>query len=230
MDRPRTPPHQWFVSPIQTPQGSPSKRQMPPGANALSDILEGALNLSPIAALSPNKAARAQQLPPVLSPRASNIPCPDDNVTTFDNSVQKDDHPFPSSPRKTHKENTALASQGKDSNYPQSPAAASRQEFYQPRQHGAAAVAGARKQYETQRGLSVDELEKLQKPQVKRLANVTQLCQFMELAMMHIRRLIFYRLFGPLLRPTELCSLSSAATHSVQISDPISARNAKRGI
>ncbi|KAI9882476.1 MAG: hypothetical protein M1823_005776 [Watsoniomyces obsoletus] len=174
MERPRTPPQQWFTSPVQTPQGSPSKKQAPPGANMLADFFDSALKLSPIAALSPNKAGRASQTSPVLSPRASHLSSVEENGPGLESSVvHKDGHPFPATPKKYNKENTPPGPKpAKEPSFPQSPAAASRQEFYQSRQQGP--VAG-RKAYETQRGLSVEELEKLQNPKVKRLANVTQL-------------------------------------------------------
>jgi hypothetical protein len=84
----------------------------------------------------------------------------------------------PGSPtRKSNKENTPPGFKvGKEFSHQQNQAAASRQELYQPREQLTAA--GGKKSYETQRGLTAEELEKLSKPNVKRLANVTQLCQF----------------------------------------------------
>jgi cell cycle protein kinase DBF2 len=54
----------------------------------------------------------------------------------------------------------------------QNQAAISRQEQYQSRDQPQIT-----KKYNTQRGLTPDELEILHKPNVKRLANVTQLCK-----------------------------------------------------
>lgn len=75
----------------------------------------------------------------------------------------------PGSPlRKQGKENTPPGSrQGLES--AQNLAAISRQEPYQPQQ--------TTRKYNTQRGLTAEELEILHKPNVKRLANVTQLCK-----------------------------------------------------
>ena len=171
MERPRTPPQQWLASPLQTPQGSPSKKQVPPGANTLSDIFEKALKFTPIAALSPTKTGRPTQAP-ALSSKGNNIPVADETVNGKVDSLP---HKDPSSPgKKANKENAPPGPKhGKDVTYQQSSAAASRQELYQPREQG---PGSPKKVYDTQRALSVEELEKLQKPQVKRLANVTQLC------------------------------------------------------
>jgi hypothetical protein len=57
----------------------------------------------------------------------------------------------------------------------QNPAALSRQEVYTLREQPAPPTI---RKYNTQRGLTAEELETLQKPNVKRLANVTQLCEF----------------------------------------------------
>ncbi len=230
MERPRTPPQQWFTSPVQTPQGSPSKKQAPPGAHMLSDIFESALKLSPIAALSPNKAGRASQVSPVLSPRSSHLSSVEESGASVDTSVvHKDGYPFPASPKKSNKENTPPGpKQGKEVSYPQSPAAASRQEFYQSRQQGP--VAG-RKTFETQRGLSAEELEKLQNPKVKRLANVTQLCQSSPISNDMNRSMLMHgRLPRPLLRPAQLSSCSTAAARAVPSSGPCSSCDPGRGV
>ena len=52
-------------------------------------------------------------------------------------------------------------------------AAVSRQEPYQARDTDS----GPKSRYNTQRGMTAEEVEKLQLPKVKRLANVTQLCK-----------------------------------------------------
>ena len=84
----------------------------------------------------------------------------------------------PGSPtRKQGKENTSPA--GRLGEFAaaaalQNPAALSRQEIYQARDQPPPTI----RKYNTQRGLTAEELEILQKPNVKRLANVTQLCEF----------------------------------------------------
>lgn len=87
-----------------------------------------------------------------------------------DSIIHKSAAISPGSPlRKQGKENTPPTSrQGLESSA-QNQAAISRQELYQPREQQPT------KKYNTQRGLTADELEILSKPNVKRLANVTQL-------------------------------------------------------
>lgn len=175
-ERPKTPTQQWFTSPAQTPQGSPSKKQMPPGANHLPELFQHAMKLTPITQFSPTKIGRPQQTPPVLTPRGKNGITADDTFTNADDTVKKQEPSYaaPSSPtRKSNKENNPPGSSPKKEGlYLQSSAAVSRQELYQPREQPQ-----AKKGYDPQRGLTAEELEKLQSPQVKRLANVTQLCK-----------------------------------------------------
>jgi cell cycle protein kinase DBF2 len=84
----------------------------------------------------------------------------------------------PGSPlRKQGQENTPPSSrQGPEQNM----AALSRQELYQPREQAGPMTSRTAK-YNTQRGLTVEEREILNKPNVKRLANVTQLCKSIRL-------------------------------------------------
>ena len=86
----------------------------------------------------------------------------------------------PGSPlRKSNKENTPPGGRGgKDTNYAPNQAAVSRQEPYQSRELSDTAGRG---RYSPNRGLTPEELEKLQLPKVKRLANVTQLCKLVTL-------------------------------------------------
>ena len=82
----------------------------------------------------------------------------------------------PGSPTRISKiENTPpYTQQAKEASYAPTQAAISRQEPYQARETADTAV---RARYNPQRGLTPEELEKLQLPKVKRLANVTQLCK-----------------------------------------------------
>ena len=105
----------------------------------------------------------------------------EDSLYNADDSVGRKE-PYALSPgsptRKSNKENTPPGlKSGKEVIHSQNQAAASRQELYQPREQLAASH-GPKRSYETQRGLTAEELEKLAKPNVKRLANVTQLCQY----------------------------------------------------
>ncbi len=170
-DRPNTPVQHGFTSPMQTPQGSPSKNRLPPGANDLPNVFDNAMKLMPT---SPTKAGRLQLTP--NSPNKNSAPFVDDSTNNFDESVIiKDQSLAPGSPtRQSNKENTPSGLRAlREGNYSPSRAAVSRQEPYQRFEQGDTTT---RKGSVPQRGLTAEELEKLQLPKVKRLANVTQLC------------------------------------------------------
>lgn len=174
--RPQTPNRSNFITPVSTPQGSPSKNKNPPGAIDLPSAFDHAMKLAPGLG-SPSKIGRLQATATPLSPGKSNALLNDDSYfsggsTLADESVLHKSA-LPGSPlRKQGKENTPPGSRsGLDS--PQTPATASRQEVYLPRDQSQATV----RKYNTQRGLTDKELEILEKPNVKRLANVTQLCK-----------------------------------------------------
>jgi len=162
---PRTPTAVGFTSPYATPQGSPSKNKLPPGANDLPDAFDSAMSLGQS---SPVKLGRQQ-----LSPGSPNKGDRQAFDESLDASMNRPDYSSaPDSPtRKQGKENTPP---GIRSSKPATPnqAAVSRQEPYQARDTDS----GAKARYNPQRGLTAEELEKLQLPKVKRLANVTQLC------------------------------------------------------
>lgn len=167
-DRPSTPTRYGFTSPLQTPQGSPSKSKQPPGAIDLPNVFENAMKLAPS---SPTKPGYGQS-----SPMKGGLTPTDESLGGFNESViHKDSSPTPGSPtRKSNKENTTPGALrlGKESNFNANQAAISRQEPYQQREQ---LDASTRKQAQV-RGLTAEEREKLQLPKVKRLANVTQLC------------------------------------------------------
>jgi cell cycle protein kinase DBF2 len=132
-----------FISPAQTPQGSPSKNRMPPGAFDLPDVFSNAMKLLPTLG-SPSKTPRNQDHSPT---------------------------------RKGNKENTPPTRPGAQQQDHVSQAAASRQSQYrgpedQPLSRQRSVISG---------GLTQEDIEKLQKPTVKRLANVTQLCRYTSL-------------------------------------------------
>lgn len=163
-DAPTTPTSAGFTSPYNTPQGSPSKKQLPPGANDLPNVFDNAMKLTPT---SPTKIGRQQ-----LSPHSPNKGARQTVDETLDESIVHQEHiPGPGSPvRKSNQENTPPGIRlGKPGTPNQ--AAVSRQELYQSREETA-----GKGRYNPQRGLTPEELEKLQLPKVKRLANVTQLC------------------------------------------------------
>ena len=162
-DRPQTPTERGFVSPTATPQGSPSKRQLPPGATDLPDVFQTAMSLAPTGG-NPNKATLQSFKDGAHSPSRDRVPLSTDKSNDFRASVIQSKVSAPASPTKVGKEN-APPSQAQYGS-----AAASRQEIYKPRTESP-----VRPQ---QRGISAEDMEKLQKPSVRRLANVTQLCEW----------------------------------------------------
>lgn len=170
-ERPSTPSRNNFITPVQTPQGSPSKNRAPPGAVDLPVAFENAMKLTPAGFGSPTKSGRSQAGTP-LSPGKSNALVVDEgyfgNATAnADDSIIHKSVVTPGSPlRKQGKENTTPGAESVTPNQ----AAISRQELYQSREPPATT-----RKYNTQRGLTAEELEILHKPNVKRLANVTQL-------------------------------------------------------
>jgi hypothetical protein len=142
---------------------------MPPGATDLPNVFEHAMKLTPS---SPTKFTSNA---PSFSP-TKGVHFPTDNLVSFNESVIHKDGGAPGSPtRKSNKENTPPGGLrlGKDLGQNVNQAAMSRQEPYQTRDHPQAA---RRKSHAQLRGLTAEELEKLQLPKVQRLANVTQLC------------------------------------------------------
>lgn len=161
-DRPSTPVGNGFTSPASTPQGSPSKNRLPPGAIDLPNVFEKAMKLAPS---TPTKPTYNHYNHPSFAP-------PKGTVDDFSESVIR--QPPGSPTRKTNKENTPPSPTRlpKDLRTTPAPAALSRQEPYQPRD-----VDTAQRRHVHLRGLTPEELEKLQDPKVKRLVNVTQLCK-----------------------------------------------------
>jgi cell cycle protein kinase DBF2 len=155
-----------FISPMQTPQGSPSKNRMPPGAFDLPDVFSNAMKLVPTQGQPNNAALQAKQQGSVSPTRHTDY----DPFTSYDAKAGA-----PGSPtRKNGQENTppthrAAQPQGQFLNE----AAQNRQNVYRPREDHSPS---RQKQQPAFNGPpSSEELEKLQRPTVKRLANVTQL-------------------------------------------------------
>jgi cell cycle protein kinase DBF2 len=166
MGRPGTPSQEGFTSPQQTPQGSPSKSHQPPGAFDLPHVFENAMKLLPTIG-SPSKSKPGTP----TSPNKSKLQGAEDadpfrdDVTTL----------TPGSPtRKSNKENTppnARPGLQKETSYI-THAAQSRQEPYRTQRDDQ-----SQRYYPGPQRLSAEDLEKARKPSVKRLANVTQLCE-----------------------------------------------------
>lgn len=177
LGRPSTPIRNSFIEPANTPKGSPSKRTAPPGARELPQAFESHLKLNAATTLdSPIKLGRPQSVITPLSPTKLNNAQshdpfdadPTTNDLVEDSILQRG---LPSTPLKHQgQENTPPTA----SKIPVSHnlAAQSRQELYNsPR----APPPG--KKFDTSRGLTDEEKAILEKPNVRRLVNVTQLCK-----------------------------------------------------
>ncbi|KMU88462.1 serine/threonine-protein kinase ppk35 [Coccidioides immitis H538.4] len=165
-DPPRTPQHHGFTSPLHTPHGSPSKSRLPPGATDLPSIFDNAMKLAPS---SPTKSVFNLSN---LSPGKGQI-SGGENLTTFNESVIHKTTSVQGSPtRRGNQENAPPGGSrlGKEPVPNSNHAALSRQEAYQNNKERR-----DRRNPAQTRGLTAEELEKLQLPGVKRLANVAQL-------------------------------------------------------
>lgn len=177
--RPSTPIRSSFITPATTPQGSPSKRTVPPGANELPVAFQGMKLGTPSALDSPVKLGRPQSaLVTPLSPGKTNVQYFEEGPSAVDDSIVHKAAAAPGSPRKNQgQENTPPVlprDPFAEPTYQPSHAAISRQELYQHRDRPSPTV----KRFNTTRGLTAEERERLQKPSVKRMVNVTQLCRF----------------------------------------------------
>jgi cell cycle protein kinase DBF2 len=172
--RPATPKTNSFINPTSTPQGSPSKKTAPPGAHDLPAAFDHAMSLTSAGLESPTKLSRPQSVITPLSPGRSNAQPLDESSINVDDSVIHKGNA--TSPLKNQgQENTPPASRAPatDSPHQHNQAALSRQQPYELRDRPRTPAA---KKFNTSRGLTAEEREILQKPNVKRLVNVTQLC------------------------------------------------------
>lgn len=161
-----------FINP-PTPHGSPSKKTLPPGANDLSSTFDNAMNLNDGPGV---KLTRPQSVITPLSPGKSNVQPFDDSSTIADESVL---HKGPGSGaplKKQGQENTPPATRlgATDSPLQHSHAAVTRQQLYEQSHRPLT----PHKKFNTSRGLTAEERDILQKPNIKRLVNVAQLCMF----------------------------------------------------
>jgi hypothetical protein len=185
-----------FITPISTPQGSPSKKTVPPGANELSEYFDnfklssgaGNGNGHPSDAsgkLTPS--AKDPRLSPGKINNHSNIRIFEDSPSgSTDHSIIQKPAPAAAPRQQQTQENTPPVSRrppivGQDSAasvlQPSQPshAASARQEFYHLRERDTKPATPIKK-FNTNRGLTAEERELLAKPNVKRMVNVTQLC------------------------------------------------------
>jgi cell cycle protein kinase DBF2 len=205
MDRPGTP-AEAFISPQQTPQGSPSKHHQPPGAFDLPHVFENAMRLLPTIS-SPRSKPTSPTSPNKLKLGGSE----DADYAGPDSTTVASGSPT----RRSNQENappsgrTALQ---KDNGH-MTHAAQSRQEPYRTREaeHSTRYLNGPQR-------LSAEDVEKARKPAVKRLANVTQLCRPTTLSGRNStnRRCRLSRL---LLRPPHLRTYSPKPSLPVQGSE-----------
>ncbi|KAK4145322.1 kinase-like domain-containing protein [Dichotomopilus funicola] len=172
-----------FITPVSTPQGSPSKRTVPPGANELPVALQGMkINPPPSAFDTPVKLSRPQSVAAPLSPGKNNLQNPEEgSSSTVDDSILRKGAPRSGSPVRNQNQNQNHGQENTPPVLPRDPfteptyqpshAAVSRQELYQQRDRPPPTV----RRFNTTRGLTAEERELLKKPGVKRLVNVTQL-------------------------------------------------------
>ncbi|CAM1502154.1 Fc.00g041380.m01.CDS01 [Cosmosporella sp. VM-42] len=163
-----------FLNPTSTPQGSPSKKTVPPGSHDLPAAFENSMNLHSTGLEAPIKLGRPQSVVAPLSPGKSNVQPLDESNANVDDSVIYKSKSSGSPLKKQGQENTPPTSRlgAPELPYQQSHAAVSRQQLYETRDRPTTPAA---KKFNTSRGLTAEEREILQKPNVRRLVNVTQL-------------------------------------------------------
>ncbi|ATY61165.1 serine threonine-kinase cot-1 [Cordyceps militaris] len=154
-----------FLNPLNTPQGSPSKKTHPPGAHDLPTAFDSAMSLNTGEVDTPVRLSRPQTVVTPLSPARTNAQPFDESSLVADDSVLHKG-PTPGSPlRKQGQENTPPVQH-------MTHAALSRHQAYEGKERPLTPVT---KKFNTSRGLTVEEREILQSPSVRRLVNVTQL-------------------------------------------------------
>ncbi|GAO15975.1 hypothetical protein UVI_02055550 [Ustilaginoidea virens] len=163
-----------FINPPSTPHGSPSKKTVPPGAHDLPAAFESAMSLASTGIDAPVRLTRPQSVVTPLSSGNSNAQPLDESSINIDDSVIHKAALSGSPLKKQGQENTPPASRLglSDSPAQHNHAAKSRQQLYEAKDRPRTAY----KKFNTARGLTPEERELLQKPGVKRLVNVTQLC------------------------------------------------------
>ena len=171
---PSTPTNGGFTSPSQTPQGSPSKKQFPQGAHDLPSIFDNALKLNPTQGNANTQAPHQQVASSPASPtKSGRTPLADHAINDFRSSVIQDDKAAkPTLPVARGNENTPPSPSRAHQESPfANQAAISRHDAYQRKTYQGPTTRSM------QMGLSSEDMEKLQKSSVRRLANVTQLCE-----------------------------------------------------
>ncbi|KYK59883.1 serine/threonine-protein kinase sid2 [Drechmeria coniospora] len=164
------------LNPPSTPHGSPSKKTIPPGAHDLPAAFETAMTLNGAAGSDAHpRLTRPQTAVKPLSPGKTNVQPPEDSSLCADESIiHKATAPASASQLKRQGQENTPPSRlaGTDSPHQHNHAALSRQQHYEPRESPMVPVA---KKFNTARALTAEQRELLNKPNVKRLVNVTQL-------------------------------------------------------
>lgn len=135
------------------------------------------MTLKPGGTDPPTRLTRPQSLVTPLSPGKTNAQPLDDASPNVDDSVVYKAAASGGPLRKQGQENTPPPSRlpaGTDPPHQHNHAAVSRQQLYEPKERTVVPVA---KKFNTSRALTPEEREILNKPHVKRLVNVTQLCR-----------------------------------------------------
>ncbi|KAL7787966.1 protein kinase [Trichoderma ceciliae] len=179
-----------FINPLNTPLGSPSKKTIPPGAHDLPTAFDTAMNLNSGPIEAPIRLARPQSVVTPLSPGKANSVQPPSRphvrplaqqpreelsgVAVDEGAVQRG-RASPGTPRKRQAQEITppaprFAAHDQERQPHHSHAALSRQQLYETRDRPITA-----KRFNTARGLTAEEREILQRPNVRRMVNVTQL-------------------------------------------------------
>ena len=191
-----------FVNPLNTPLGSPSKRTIPPGAHDLPTVFDTAMNLNSPGIEAPVRLSRPQSVVAPLSPGKANNsqPAPQPHHQPREEQQQQQQkqqqqpgaaaaveevaahsvhkgRASPATPRRRQGQENAqpvsrLAAHDQERQPHHSHAALSRQQPYETKDRPIIA-----KRFNTARGLTAEEREILQRPNVRRMVNVTQLCK-----------------------------------------------------
>ena len=161
-----------FFSPYATPQGSPSKGALPPGARDLPNVFENAMRLDPPSPTRAGAGSPTRGQLGVGSPNKGAKPLGPAGQPKGEPALQADVTKLPGSPLREGQENTPPGGRALKE-YPSSPthAAVARQEQYQP------SWMSTRMRYNPMQALTPEEKEKLSLPKVRRLANVAQICE-----------------------------------------------------
>lgn len=171
-ERPNTPHLNNFITPVSTPKGSPSKNKNPPGANELPIAFENAMKLTPTT--NNNNSSRyapSQSAAPSSPSKGNRLTWDESYFTTYDGNSHYNMAASSNIPLMNHgKENAPTSTRKGLEHHPN--------ELPRPDRYPREVQS---RKYNTNRGLTPEEFDILRKPNVKRLTNVTQLCELINL-------------------------------------------------